>query len=561
MSSSPNEVALDPATDAQSRLNEPKLYVQHLPAKTADRDVVICLKECLKVRITIDRSTPGEFVKGAVEFESLFKAEKAYATANGQRLSKSEHTLQLAVSPDSQDPLPSTQARLLSSLPEKITPGQIFSLCRKYGPVHRVTLHMVKGSTTKFGQSALVTFYDEADAERAEMDLHCSSYNGRTISMGVDKQHSASHRKNKEAPAQRQPTSSNRGGSRAKPPHSSRAKARPSKDSRAGSTEGVSTRSSEALEDPSKVQVAATEPNLHAQNPKDSSHEATARRSGSPTEDAHLARSKATISSSVRDSVTQDTDHDLEAQATPARDKPPHLTQALRAGFAQGTHEGLKESTSDEPMSLAQSCQSSSGGGVPKTAKSLETIKVGDSVPLETTTENKMAMGSWKTSALTSVGGPQHEQKAASSPETSPKVTRVGWSPKQARETPDTTPSTSPQQAAQVYVNALGELARLPAKQILADEVTLYRLGMQLTSEEKRSETLEFMRSIKHLPVHDRKQNLGERIYPAVKTIVNKGAPGVTIWLLDHEDLDALAHLADLPELFKAKVLDAAHRT
>lgn len=66
-----------------------------------------------------------------------------------------------------------------------------------------------------------------------------------------------------------------------------------------------------------------------------------------------------------------------------------------------------------------------------------------------------------------------------------------------------------------------------------------------------------FLKSIEDMPIHEKKQRLGDRLFPLVKATGVKGSPKVTIRLLDTIDLRELAHLMYDPAKLREKV-DAA---
>jgi polyadenylate-binding protein len=68
--------------------------------------------------------------------------------------------------------------------------------------------------------------------------------------------------------------------------------------------------------------------------------------------------------------------------------------------------------------------------------------------------------------------------------------------------------------------------------------------------------TDEFINSLHGQPPQMQKQRLGDKLFKVVKSFGVKGAPKVTIALLDQEDLRSLAHLMNsYPAVLKEKVL------
>ncbi|KAK4049007.1 hypothetical protein OIV83_004368 [Microbotryomycetes sp. JL201] len=687
------------SNDSRSVLPDPKLYIKHLPATATERDVVKCLKECLKLRVRIDRNTPEEFVQGTVEFDTLFNgklAEKAYAIANGQRLPHSDHMLQLTISADQDDPRPRARTRLLSSLPEDATPGAIFTLCRKFGPVQRVALKMVQGNIIKFGQSASVTFYHETDARDAELDLHCSEFGGQTISVCIDRQSGYSTRAALHpgaAPSFRVP--------HARPPHLLGSQNRYAT-SRVQVGERASVLSEYALQTHQNAQDSSrAEESFNLSSRTDPVAQWTASTSvvtdREPVKPKHAMEAGwgtedlANMMNSVK--VENETS-DLSVRDTSVAESwsPPNGESTLQAEvdttLATGEEEASKskaktiagwgsfspatsmaenfaapgwnkgESTSyevagqaAEPDQLFKTSNGAANGWIvqlsgdespeneTRARKGLtpsqpqdkmepkrggwgyssqdekdigytSPAKSGDAPTHTTVAEDnanenvrKLHSHGWSSigtreiqvkagdispvapDGVFSSYSPNSSPDAAlnpaappfwaptntspvqvsGSPETSPDIKQNEWSPSQKRGTPATTPSTSPDRPLQLKainakIRSIKELASLPAKQIMADELTLRRLGLDPVPEDNRKDTTDFMNGIRDLDAQECKQKLGERIYPKIKMLVAKGAPRITIWLLDYEDLDALAQLANMPDLFEAKVHDVARK-
>ncbi|KAI5476682.1 polyadenylate-binding protein [Pseudohyphozyma bogoriensis] len=132
-------------------------------------------------------------------------------------------------------------------------------------------------------------------------------------------------------------------------------------------------------------------------------------------------------------------------------------------------------------------------------------------------------------------------------PETSPKIVRKLTPPKSTLKVP----------------SSLADLGKLPAVEIieLINEDLLGGVGVGMCEEEKRVATDAFMETLEGKPVHEMKQKLGDRLFKAVKGMGIKGAPRVTITLLDSEQLVPLAHLIDYPVVLKEKVLHTVATT
>lgn len=201
-------------------LSTPILYLSGVPSSVADEDIVEALRDCLRLRLFLKRDEadrtlvhslslrPSELtlvvragtaaapLTGKVEFESLEKAECAYATCNGQRLS-SGHTLALTLSPPSSspsnpDPEPRATPRIIKQLPRTFTASQVFALCRPFGPIHSASLLLspspqatAGGGPPRFKGQALVTFYDELDAVEMQNALHFAEVGGQNVAVQV----------------------------------------------------------------------------------------------------------------------------------------------------------------------------------------------------------------------------------------------------------------------------------------------------------------------------------------------------------------------------------------
>ncbi|GAA5843235.1 hypothetical protein JCM3766R1_006632 [Sporobolomyces carnicolor] len=173
-----------------SHLRSPVLWVKGPNGSVQDADIVTVLGECLRVRLDLDRRSDDLPMCGTIEFDSLYNAEKAYATVKNQVFTQ-QGALNLHLSRDgAQDPLPLAQPRLLKSLPRNYTAGKVFDLCREFGPIHSATLLLAPArppgsGAPKFKGQALVTFYEEEDAQRMAQGLHFLEVEGQSIIVAV----------------------------------------------------------------------------------------------------------------------------------------------------------------------------------------------------------------------------------------------------------------------------------------------------------------------------------------------------------------------------------------
>lgn len=101
-------------------------------------------------------------------------------------------------------------------------------------------------------------------------------------------------------------------------------------------------------------------------------------------------------------------------------------------------------------------------------------------------------------------------------------------------------------------------LSKLPASEIvrLASSPSATGLPLPQADPHVTRTTDEFMDSMRDKPIQMQKQLLGDKLFRVVKSLGVKGAPKVTIALLDQEDLRSLAHLMNsFPSVLKEKAL------
>jgi polyadenylate-binding protein len=104
----------------------------------------------------------------------------------------------------------------------------------------------------------------------------------------------------------------------------------------------------------------------------------------------------------------------------------------------------------------------------------------------------------------------------------------------------------------------IASLARLPAAEIIRLANSSNATGLPLPKADALivRTTDEFIDGLLDKPIQQQKQALGEKLFKVVKSLGIKGAPKVTIALLDQEDLRALAHLMNsYPSVLKEKAL------
>ncbi|BGP31618.1 hypothetical protein JCM10296v2_003390 [Rhodotorula toruloides] len=172
-------------------LSSPILFLSGLPSSVADEKIVEALQDCLRLRLFLqrDEGDPSAPLSGKIEFETLDKAERAYATCNNQRLS-SGHTLALSLSPPStsSDPEPQATPRIIKHLPTPFSASHLFTLCRPFGPLYSCALLLAPsptGGAPRFKGQALVTYYDEHHAEEMQRGLHFAEVAGQSVAVQV----------------------------------------------------------------------------------------------------------------------------------------------------------------------------------------------------------------------------------------------------------------------------------------------------------------------------------------------------------------------------------------
>lgn len=171
-------------------LTSPVLYVSGVDSALTDKDVAATVFQyVLPIRPSLDRDpSEREPVKGTVEFESIEKAAKAYATIRAPIL--------LRMSLFDVEPVPQARPRLVKHLPKHLNDPTIYDLFRPFGPIFRAqcVLTNPSGHYTGFKGVATVIFYSEQDAQCAQNSMHCADVEGSTISVTVD--HSSAKRSN-----------------------------------------------------------------------------------------------------------------------------------------------------------------------------------------------------------------------------------------------------------------------------------------------------------------------------------------------------------------------------
>lgn len=117
---------------------------------------------------------------------------------------------------------------------------------------------------------------------------------------------------------------------------------------------------------------------------------------------------------------------------------------------------------------------------------------------------------------------------------------------------------TTPNHASAVTAVTVEQLAKLPAVEIVRLAKMPGAVNPPLVKADPAvvESTDSFVDGLLDKPVQQQKQALGDKLFRVIKTFGIKGAPKLTIALLDQEDLRSLAHLMNsYPTVLKEKVL------
>ncbi|KAM5533758.1 hypothetical protein V8D89_012533 [Ganoderma adspersum] len=165
-----------------------------------------------------------------------------------------------------------------------------------------------------------------------------------------------------------------------------------------------------------------------------------------------------------------------------------------------------------------------------------------------------------QTPAVQTVPVPQTppQQRKASSAFDSPQTPDLSSRGPSAAASPSpATPGTSAG-AGNAQVHTIASLARLPASEIIRLVNSSSVTGLPLPKADPMvvKATDEFIDGLQDKPINHQKQQLGDKLWRVVKAFGIKGAPKITIALLDQDDLRPLAHLMNsYPSVLKEKAL------
>ncbi|KAJ7031961.1 hypothetical protein C8F04DRAFT_670008 [Mycena alexandri] len=145
---------------------------------------------------------------------------------------------------------------------------------------------------------------------------------------------------------------------------------------------------------------------------------------------------------------------------------------------------------------------------------------------------------------------PQAKKIAVPTAKTSPQT------PDLSSRGPSATASPSPATPGSAGTHSIASLSRLPAAEIIRLATSATSTGLPLPKADPLvvQATDEFIDGLLDKPAQVQKQLLGDKLFKTIKSFGIKGAPKVTIALLDQEDLRALAHLMNsYPSVLKDK--------
>lgn len=191
-------------TEPHPYLHEPILYISGLPSCVTDDEIALIFQPCAKFRLKINREEPHLELYGTIEFQYLDRghfhsirsdlhtnqpansnpltAEKALACLHSKPFPGLSPPANIVLSPypptDPPTPLPPASAtpRLVKFLPSYYTDFQLYDLFRPYG-----ALAAVKTRVSFAQEAAMIEFWREDDARKAEDTMYCAQIDGHNI--------------------------------------------------------------------------------------------------------------------------------------------------------------------------------------------------------------------------------------------------------------------------------------------------------------------------------------------------------------------------------------------
>ncbi|GAA5881255.1 hypothetical protein JCM3774_002865 [Rhodotorula dairenensis] len=523
-------------------LSKPELYVSGLSSSAQVTEIVHVLRDCLRLRLHFERDPKDvtATLSGKIEFESVDRAERAYATCNHTRVGAHSGSLELSIHRDALlDPVPAAQTLMLKQLPNHFTPSELYDLARPFGAVQSARLLF---STPRSGLDAptfkgqgVVTYYDQQHAEEARAGLHLVVVKGQNIAVQLcDSKRGARSAVQPTTTLPPLSTSSHREGAGFSGSSSSYGSASSpgtpsplerksaallglgiSTQSREGAAPALAGRNSSA----SKWAVD------RADGPdEDQSASVGPRRVGGGGGPQHATSSDVDLLSSGTSCLLVDKEaaspqRSASATLPTSASAPP---KSKRARFAQQVALLVKEEKQQETV-LSLLCE------LPKRERAL-------------CLTNPDYLGAKVKDALTILEIDEEEN---------------GGEEKRGESGPEVVPAPP---------DSLADLAAWPCGEILRHLPALaQRFSLPVPPRSEVDETRTFMSSLKGNPASMVKQSLGERLFKAVKAHAKdhrlKRAGRITIELLDSaDDLDALAEVMHYPAILREKVLLTAHQ-
>lgn len=190
-------------TEPHPYLHEPVLYISGLPCCVTDDEIALVFQPCAKFRLKINREEPHQELYGTIEFQYLDRghshpsvsiftlvdsnplaAEKALACLHSKPFPGLNPPASIVLSPypptDPPTPLPPASAtpRLVKFLPSYYTDFQLYDLFRPHG-----ALAAVRTRVSFAQETAMIEFWREDDARKAEDAMYCAQIDGHNIAI------------------------------------------------------------------------------------------------------------------------------------------------------------------------------------------------------------------------------------------------------------------------------------------------------------------------------------------------------------------------------------------
>lgn len=645
--------------------NTPVLYVSGITENVPDSAVVEALSDCLRLRPRISRETGSSYAeaRGCIEFETIAKAEKAYATVQFHSFpTYGGSSLSLHITPPpSSDPVPQSAPRLIKNLSLDSTPSTVFDFCRPFGPVFRIAFMYAPAfppgsGPDVFKGQAVAHWYDETHARRAMEELHCLEVEGSTITVQIfdPPRAKASHWAESPtfvstggglSPVAPAWSPSSFGGHRSFSGSSSASAAGSmhglgilppgpgsANGSSAGSSWGTATKASAAAIDPCNLFIKSLDPTITSQDlhnlfaPFGSIVSARVMRDDATNqsrefgfvsyripEEAHAAlvemdgkrlgsrnivvrlhepkkvreeriRERMRINGLGEGEIEQlyeERERHKSHSGSPSRSRSPSTLFSRELSSSTSTSASValdqpNEVPSSTPASseILQTPPPASKLSVPSSEKDRLKEAVGRTVSEENLRDQivDLLLGLPKKERALCLFNPEHLKlkiedaklvlsSSDDEEEDARKQQRASLPTPRSSPTPVVPPSTPMKKPLSIPTpTSLSALGALPAKTILvllrdSTKPLEKAFGIERVEQDKENGTQEFMDGMEGKLAHEVKQKLGEKLFKVVKGTGVKGAPKITIQLLDSEELISLAHLIHYPIILREKAI------